>query len=146
MQAVAGLRLPAGALNADTALGLIVAAGVPVIQGASCSNEESAVAAAAKIGYPVVAKAVGRTIVHKSDHGGVRLGLADEAGVRAAFHDMTSRFGEHMEGVLIQAQATGMAELILGTVWEPLSVLSFSSDRAGFSQNFSTTQASLPRR
>ena len=44
-----------------------------------------AVAAAAKIGYPVVAKAAGRTIVHKSDHGGVRLGLADEAGVRAAF-------------------------------------------------------------
>ena len=118
MEAVAGLRLPAGALNADDALRLVMAAGVPVIEGASCSSEETAIAAAATIGYPVVAKAVGRTIVHKSDRGGVRLGLADEAGLRAAFRDMTGRFGEHMEGVLIQAQATGTAELILGTVWD----------------------------
>ena len=118
MEALAGLRLPAGALNAADALRLVIAAGVPVIQGASCSSEEGAVAAAARIGYPVVAKAAGRTIVHKSDHGGVRLGLADEASVRAAFRDIKRRFGEHMEGVLIQAQVTGMAELILGTVWD----------------------------
>jgi acyl-CoA synthetase (NDP forming) len=89
---------------------------VPIVPGALCYDEESAAAAAVKIGYPVVAKAAGKTIVHKSDYGGVRLSLTDEASVRAAFRDMRGRFGEHMEGVLIQAQATGVAELILGTV------------------------------
>jgi acyl-CoA synthetase (NDP forming) len=118
-EAVASLRLPAGALNANDALRLVAAAGVPIVPGALCCDEESAAAAAEKIGYPVVAKAAGKTIVHKSDCRGVRLSLADEASVRAAFRDMTGRFGEHMEGALIQAQATGMAELILGTVWDP---------------------------
>ena len=116
--AVAKLRLPVDSLNAEDALQLVAAAGVPIVAGALCTNEESAVAAAATIGYPVVAKAVGRKIVHKSDHGGVRLDLADEAGVRAAFHGMAVRFGDIMEGVLIQAQANGTAELILGAVWD----------------------------
>jgi acetyl-CoA synthetase (ADP-forming) len=115
---IAKLRLPAGPLNAEDALRLVEAAGVPVVAGALCPNEESAVAAAAAIGYPVVAKAVAGNIGHKSDHGGVRLGLFDEAGVRTAFRDMTGRFGRLMEGVLIQAQETGMAELILGALWD----------------------------
>ena len=118
MEAVASLRLAAGALNANDALRLVAAAGVPIVPGALCHDEESTAAAAVKIGYPVVAKAAGRTIAHKSDYGGLRLGLADEASVRAAFRDMMGRFGEQMEGMLIQAQAIGVAELILGTVWD----------------------------
>ena len=49
------------------------------------ASAEQAVQAAAALGYPVVLKGVSATIIHKSDAGLVRLGLADAAAVAAAF-------------------------------------------------------------
>ncbi|MEQ8665441.1 MAG: acetate--CoA ligase family protein [Rhodospirillales bacterium] len=72
--------------------------------------------AAAEIGYPVVVKAVGAHLIHKSDVGGVALGLVDGAAVAAAAEGMkglSDRF-------LIERMAPGaLAELIIGVTRDP---------------------------
>lgn len=114
--ALAGL--PDGPLTAPEARALIAAAGVPVAGEAVAADADAAVAAAEGFGYPVVLKLVSRTVSHKSDRGGVRLGLADAAAVRAAFYDLAAGFGTDFEGALVQPQVQGVAELIVGTLWD----------------------------
>ena len=59
--------------------------GLPVPPFSLAASEAEAVAAARKLGFPVVLKIVSRDILHKSDAGGVKVGLADEAAVAAAY-------------------------------------------------------------
>lgn len=75
--------------------------------------------AADKIGYPVVMKIASPTILHKSDIGGVKIGLADAKQVAEAFYEMTQRAKRVMpdaviRGVLVQEMITGGKEVILG--------------------------------
>lgn len=115
--------LPAGALTEDEAKRLAAAYGIPVARGLPASTPEEAVAAARRIGFPVVVKGVSRAIVHKSDFGLVRLDLAEAGAVRTAFADVTARLDAAApgtgEGVLVQKMARGEAELILGARHEP---------------------------
>jgi acetyltransferase len=78
--------------------------------------------AAAAVGYPVVLKAYGDTLVHKSDVGAVRTGLADEAALGAAAAEMAARLaqtGVEPAGFLVQKQVVGGREAILGIVRDP---------------------------
>ncbi len=118
LDAVRTLRLPAGALDASDALRLVAAAGLAAVASTLCRSEADALDAAGADDYPVVAKAVARGVVHKSDQGGVRLGLRNAEDLRAAFADMQRQFGDGLEGMLVQPQISGTAELILGTVWD----------------------------
>ena len=68
---------------------LLAAAGVAFAAARRAGSVEEARAAAAELGYPVVLKALG--LLHKSDAGGVALGLADDAAVAAAAADMDER-------------------------------------------------------
>ncbi len=86
---------------------------------------EEAVAAADRIGYPVVVKLYSHTITHKTDVGGVQLNLKDAAAVRNAYEliraSVTEKKGaEHFEGVTVQPMVnwTGY-ELILGSSIDP---------------------------
>ncbi len=111
-------------LDEIAALELIRAAGVPVAEAALARSEEEAAALGAQLGWPVVAKIVAPTIVHKTEVGGVKVGLADAAAVRRAWHDLHDGArrhapGDEVEGVLIQRQAKGLAELIVGTSTDP---------------------------
>jgi acetyltransferase len=85
-------------------------------------SEKEAVALAERIGYPVVAKAVSAALAHKSDVGGVMLGLSSARAVRAAYQKLTTsvakRVGE-LDGVLIAEQLTGGMELVLGAHHDP---------------------------
>lgn len=107
-----------GALTEAEAKALAAAYGIPVTRQAHARSAEEAVRAAAAIGYPVVLKGVSRAVVHKSDLGLVKLGLADEAAVRAAFAAVAAALDRaapgSMEGALVQEMARGEAELILG--------------------------------
>jgi acetyltransferase len=104
--------LPAqGLLGAVAARGLLVEAGIPVIATVRCRSAETAVAAAGRVGYPVVAKVDHPELTHKSDVGGVRLGLDDEAAVRAAVADLLGL--AEGAGVLLQRQHEGV-ELLVG--------------------------------
>lgn len=83
------------------------------------TTEEDAVAAADRIGYPVVIKAVGPRILHKTDVGGVKLGLQTAADVRAAWRELTSRLSGGMAGALVQEMVSGGVEMLVGAVEDP---------------------------
>src|SRR5690606_5041294 len=88
--------------------------GLPVV------TEQDAVEAAASIGGTVVLKAAGPTILHKTEVGGVRVGLMGEAAIREAWQDMKSRLGDAMTGGLIQAMVGGGVEMLVGLADDPI--------------------------
>jgi acetyltransferase len=88
------------------------------------SSASKASDAAGRIGYPVVLKIVSPQILHKSDVGGVRVGLASKEAVHEAYAQMVARAGAaaphaRIEGVLVQEQVTGGREVILGMARDP---------------------------
>jgi succinyl-CoA synthetase beta subunit len=103
-------------LSAEAAAELMAAYGIAVPAQAVCGDPGAAAAAAARIGYPVVAKLVSERFVHKSDAGAVRLDLGGEAAVRAAAGELLALDPEG--AVLIQERATGQ-ELIVGGFRDP---------------------------
>ena len=104
---------------------LLDAYGIPVAETRTAATMEEAVKAAEAIGYPVVVKLVSHTITHKSDVGGVRLDLPDEAAVRDAFTGIREKVTElhsasDFEGVSVQPMITRDGyELILGSSVDP---------------------------
>lgn len=78
--------------------------------------------AAAAVGYPVVLKAVGEELVHKSELGAVAVNLTDEAALAAELTAMESRLasaGVRAEGFMVQRFLAGGSEVILGIVRDP---------------------------
>ena len=89
-----GLRARLGGadlLEAD-ALELLGSIGVPVVETARVTSREQAVAAARRVGLPVVVK-TDEEIAHKASRGGVRVELADESAVAEAYDDVAARLG-----------------------------------------------------
>jgi acetyl coenzyme A synthetase (ADP forming)-like protein len=80
---------------------------------------KAAVEAASEIGYPVVMKIASPDVLHKSDMGGVRIGLQNDAAVEEAFFDITSSIrlrqpGARILGVMVQEMIQQGKEVILG--------------------------------
>ena len=76
--------------------------------------------AAAALGYPVALKALGPTLLHKTERRAVCLNLLDEAGLQAAFDDFAHRFGDEMTCVLVQRMVPAGVEMIVGALQDPL--------------------------
>ncbi|HRH86541.1 MAG TPA: acetate--CoA ligase family protein [Rubrivivax sp.] len=110
---------PAGLVQEQQVKQLFAAAGIPVTAGEVAGTAEQAVEAARRIGLPVVMKVVSAQISHKSDIGGVVLGVADEAAVRRHFDALQAAAGRVpgavFEGCLVQQMARADAELLVGT-------------------------------
>ncbi|MGA2320529.1 MAG: GNAT family N-acetyltransferase [Solirubrobacteraceae bacterium] len=109
-----------GFLSETLSKTLLDAYEIPVTKPLPALSADDAVAAAEHIGYPVVLKVRSPEITHKTDVGGVELGLASAAGVRAAYDRIVASVHEHrpeaeVQGVTVQAGAriTGY-ELVLG--------------------------------
>jgi acetyltransferase len=100
---------------------VLAAYDIPVSATVPCRTADEAVAAARRLGYPVVLKLLSRTITHKSDVGGVQLNLADDAAVLQAFRTIqenVARLGkpEAFEGVTVQPMVRVKGyELIVGS-------------------------------
>jgi acyl-CoA synthetase (NDP forming) len=109
-----------GWLTPEEAQALIAAAGITVPLSVPVTGEDEAVAAAGRIGGTVVLKAVGPTILHKTEVGGVRVGLVGEPAVREAWRDMRSRIGDAMTGGLMQAMVGGGVEMLVGVTDDPI--------------------------
>jgi acetyltransferase len=107
---------PAGLLNSEATRSLLAGAGIPVIETVRCETAEAAVSAAERLGYPVVAKVDHADFVHKSDAGGVRLGLDDPRALRAAAGDLLGMAAG--AAVLVQHQHAGV-ELMVGGLRDP---------------------------
>ncbi len=97
---------------------LLSAFGVAVTPLRLAADPDAAAAAAGQLGFPVVLKAVGPDILHKTEMGGVRLGLEDAASVRAAAGQMAARLGS-LTAFLVQPMVTGGVEVIVGVVRDP---------------------------
>ena len=80
--------LPRGLMSATESRALLEAFRIPVVRSVRCASPEEAVRAAGALGYPVAMKIDSPDIIHKSDVGGVVLGLLDDAAVRASFDSM----------------------------------------------------------
>ncbi len=106
---------------------VLAAFGIPVVQGARAASSSEAVKAARRVGFPVAMKILSPDIPHKTDVGGVRLGLADEAAVRSAYTAMRKQVARArpdatLEGVLIESmygQGQGR-EVMIGVVRDPV--------------------------
>ena len=108
-----------GWLTPDEAQRLLGAMGIAAAPARLVTNADEAVAAARDIGYPVALKAAGPEILHKTDVGGVVLGLGDDASVRSAFDELASRLGRTMTAPLVQQMVPGGVELLVGGVVDP---------------------------
>jgi acyl-CoA synthetase (NDP forming) len=90
--------------------------GVPVVPARGASSEDEAVVAAHEVGWPVVLKTAAPGVQHKSDVGGVVVGVQDEPALREAYADLASRLGPQ---VSVAALAPSGVELALGIVRDP---------------------------
>ena len=106
------MRLAEGAtLAGEEALALVAESGVAVPDYAIATDPRMAAAVARRCGYPVVLKTAERGIDHKTDVGGVVLGLADEDALVAAYRTMARELGPR---VLVQAMAGPGVEVMVG--------------------------------
>ena len=108
-----------GWIDAATAVDLLCSYGICVAATQRAATVEEACGAAATVGYPVVLKAGSPELVHKSDVGGVQVGIRDEAELRSAYATMEARLGERMGGVVVQHQVPPGVETIVGVVQDP---------------------------
>ena len=108
-------RHVAGTGYAD-ARALLAAGGVPFVAARTVTGPAGAVAAAAELGYPVVLKALG--LLHKSDAGGVVVGLGDEAALTRAIGDLQARLAPPAFSVERMAPVAAGVELLAGARWD----------------------------
>ncbi len=93
--------------------------GLPLINTRVVGDAEQAVAAAVELGGPIALKASASGLVHKTDAGGVRLGLEGAESVRAAAGDIeraVTRAGYRLDGLVVQPMAPTGVELLVGVV------------------------------
>jgi len=93
---------------------LLEATKIPTAPMDFAATVYDAVQTAMRIGFPVVLKAVGATLLHKTDAGAVVLNLQDEREVRVAYEELADRLEDRMSGVLVQRMVDGGVEVMLG--------------------------------
>ncbi|MBA4392842.1 MAG: carboxylate--amine ligase [Desulfobacca sp.] len=98
---------------------LLAAYGIPITKEALVKSPEEAVSRAAELGFPVVMKACSPELLHKSDLGGVEIGLKNAAEVREAYERIVGSITVPLEGVLVQEMIRGQRELVLGLSRDP---------------------------
>ena len=113
------------ALTEERSKQILKAYGIPVTRELAVQSAQDAVKAAAEIGYPVALKVLSPQILHKSEAGGVFLGLQNAAEVEDAYHRLLENAGSynqqaHIEGVLVQEMLGEGLEIIVGIKKDPV--------------------------
>ena len=119
------LALPPGPLSEAQAKQLLAAHGLTMAPEQACADADAAVRAARELGWPVVLKILSPDIVHKTEIGGVLLGVGNEAEVLAGFDLLYQRAAQHVpgariDGVLVARQMQGGTECIMGVQRDPV--------------------------
>lgn len=131
---VEGLPAPGGLVPEHRSKAILARIGIPFPRGRLVVRLEEAQAAAAEIGFPVVLKAQAADLPHKSDAGGVIVGLADPAALAAGWARLHANLAQHrpglvLEGVLVEAMGRPGVELIVGarndSDWGPVILAGF---------------------
>ena len=105
-----------GTLNEASSLTLLSDFGMASSIAVEANSVETAIAAAESVGYPVVLKTAREGVLHKSDHGGVILGIEDAEQLQHMYEIMSTRLGGD---VLVSAMAPAGIEMILGVNRDP---------------------------
>jgi acetyltransferase len=111
-------------LNEMEARQVIAAYGLPLPKSQLALSVEHAVQLAKEIGYPLVMKIISPDILHKSDIGGVKVGIKNEKEVRMAYEEIINRAYRYMAdadiwGVAVQEMVQVGKEIILGVTKDP---------------------------
>ncbi len=111
-------------LTEPEALDLFSCYGIPTVGHSVVQSAEEAVAAADRIGYPVVLKILSSDVIHKTDVGGVRVDLRSTDEVRAAYEDITASVAaahgpDSVDGILVEQFVQGGRETIVGMSMDP---------------------------
>jgi len=112
-------------MKPDQVTTLLNAYGVPVPAIGLAPNMDHALKLAETVGYPLVAKLAAPGLVHKTDVGGVVVGIRSPEDLRAAYEEIMDRAAERMsdlavvDGLYIQRMVKGAAEVIVGVVRDP---------------------------
>jgi len=113
-------RLASGApFTEREAKQFLASCGIPVTREALATSAKEAAAAAQSLGYPVVLKIESPEIAHKTEVGGVRVGLRNEAEVAAAYCEILASVREKapkaaIAGIVVQEMIAGGVEMIAG--------------------------------
>jgi acyl-CoA synthetase (NDP forming)/GNAT superfamily N-acetyltransferase len=108
-----------GWLELDEAAGLLGACGLPLVPTRVAMSASEAVTVAGELGTPVALKARSGALVHKSEAGGVVVGLESPTAAGEAYDAMAARLGPCMGGAVIQPMASGGVEAIVGVATDP---------------------------
>jgi succinyl-CoA synthetase beta subunit len=100
------------------ALSFLQEEGFPVLKSLLAHNEDDATKKALEIGLPVTLKPSSPDVIHKTETGGIRVSLRDEAEVRQAFREIVATFSSNypekrLDGAMVQKQGSGL-EVIVG--------------------------------
>ena len=111
-------------LNEIEARQVVAAYGLPLPQGQLAQNVAQAVQWAGEIGYPVVMKIISPDILHKSDIGGVQVGIKNEKEVRLTYEEIINRAYRYLPdadvwGVAVQEMVPMGKEVIVGVNRDP---------------------------
>jgi len=103
---------------------VLQAYGFPTPQSILCTTEQEGIDAASHIGYPLVMKIVSPDIIHKSDAGGVKVGVKTDDELKSAFRTITENVLKYksdakIKGVLVQEMVKSAKETILGASQDP---------------------------
>ena len=90
--------------------------GIPVCRESLVQSEKEAVKKAKEFGFPVVLKACGATLTHKTEGNLIRLWLRGPDEVQAAYRDLTQDKSQDLEGILVQEMVAGHRELVIGLI------------------------------
>ena len=103
---------------------LLKKAGIPVVEAKLARSKKAAISISNEMGFPVVLKISSPDVVHKSDSGGVKLGLANATQVGKAYTEIISSIKQayakaQIEGVSVQPMAPPGVEVIVGMSKDP---------------------------
>jgi acyl-CoA synthetase (NDP forming) len=119
-----GILPAAGVIPEYQAKAFLGPLGVPFPKSSLARSKSEAALIATELGYPVVLKAQSPELSHKSDAGGVLIGLKSSAAVRRGWSEMTAKVGAYrpglkLDGILVEAMGARGVELIIGGKNEP---------------------------
>lgn len=119
------IALPAATPSEAAAKLLLSAHGVSFAAEQACASVSEAIAAAERIGFPVVMKILSPDILHKTEIGGVLVGVASAGEVETGFQTLIERANSHapqarVEGILVARMVSGGTEAIMGIKQDPV--------------------------
>jgi acyl-CoA synthetase (NDP forming)/GNAT superfamily N-acetyltransferase len=116
----AALRNGAGWQPVAVTHSLMTCYGIPLLETRLAASAVSAANMARELGFPIVMKATRPGLVHKSELGGVQLGLADQSAVREAYGAIADALGEAGPEVALQSMVQTGVELVVGVAHDQL--------------------------